>query len=73
MGHSSAGGVLSLTHSTSGVSSQLSVAAGGTGSGTSSPQPAVIEAGHSTTGGVVSLTVIVWVHVAVFPQSSVAV
>jgi hypothetical protein len=33
----------------------------------------VTFAGHWICGGVVSFTVIVWVHVAVFPQSSVAV
>ena len=65
--------VTSLTKITVGTAPpQLSVAGGGDGAGTLDAHVTVMFVGHVTTGGVTSLTTIVWVHVAELPQTSVA-
>ncbi len=64
----------SLTKVTVGATPQLSVAVtdAAFGAGTSAAHCTATAPGHVICGGVVSFTVIVWVHVAVFPQASVA-
>ncbi len=56
------------------VVEQLSVAVtdAAFGAGTSAAHCTTSAPGHVIWGGVVSFTVMVWVHVAVFPQASVA-
>ena len=64
----------SLTNATVKAPLQLSVAETrlGFGSGSAEPQLMVIGPGQVILGGVTSFTVIIWAHVAEFPQRSVA-
>src|SRR3989442_8008357 len=66
--------MLSPTKVTTGVPPQLSLAVtlAGSGSGTALAQATATAAGQPIVGGRVSLTVIVWVQVALLPQASLA-
>jgi hypothetical protein len=66
--------VVDLTNVTTTAASQLSSAITPliSGAGTSSIHSNVTSAGHEIVGGVSSFTIIMCVHVAAFPQASVA-
>src|SRR4029078_10499343 len=55
------------------LGSQVSVAVGGVNTGNAGQFTGVVCVTHVIVGGVISCTTIVRLHVAVFPQSSVAV
>jgi hypothetical protein len=67
------GVVTSETTETTGFGSQASVAVGGVKTGVAGHSMVVLAPGWPITGGVVSTTVIVWLHDTELPQSSVAV
>ena len=65
--------MITSANATDGLASQASVTDGGGNTGTAGHWIGETTNGQVITGGVVSITLTVWLHVAVLPESSVAV